>query len=238
MSQDCPGFCNNRARRLQAAYKLAVDQWDQEVASLAEGDEPPPRPVPPDMRPWPGSPIWCLGCQGSLRTMLAELDDLAAHLSSLSGVLRGTADSGTRITTSRTHAPSPSPSMDDLDELAGWLRDWQCVAQGSEPLARRGYLASVITTSVLWLAAHFDSLIVNPDVAEDFGMEIRRWHRGLTEKTRTGAGLKHMKRPCPRCGMYTLWRQDGENYVRCRDEDCGRMLSLPEYEALDSDAVA
>jgi hypothetical protein len=37
--------------------------------------------------------------------------------------------------------------------------------------------------------------------------------------------------------MYTLWRADGETYISCRDEDCGRMLSLTEYQALTEHAA-
>lgn len=235
---ECPGPCNGKARRAQAVYKEALADWGRQMAGRHTDDtQPDPgRPVPPDIRAWPGDPVFCLRCQGAIRTQLAELDDLAAHLASMP-VLRAPSDSGNRVSGTRG-TPSPSPAHDDLDELAGWLRDWQCVAQGAEPLARRGYLATVITTTTAWLVLHFDSLIVDPDVAGDFGSEVRSWHRSLAEKSRTGMGLKHMNKPCPRCKLFTLWRADGEAYVRCSGEDCQRYLSLDEYDTIASENVA
>jgi hypothetical protein len=231
---DCPGSCNARARREQAAFKAALAVWTQAMADRAEGDPGPPRPVPPDIRPWQGNP-WCPRCQGILRAQLAELDDLSCLYAAIPDLRAPSEEarvSGTRGT------PSPSPAADDLDELAGWLRDWQSAYLGTDPLARRGYLATEITTSVRWLVGHFDPLIVHPDLAEDFGTELRQWHRSLTAKAKAGAGMKHMKKACPRCHCYSLWRADGERYVRCADQECGRLLSLDEFEALGSTQVA
>jgi hypothetical protein len=231
---DCIGPCNARARREQAAFKAALAGWDQAMAERAEGDPGPPRPVPPDIRPWPGNP-WCPRCQGALRAQLAELDDLAPLLAAIPDLSAPSEEA--RVSGSRETA-SPSPAMDDLDELAGWLRDWQTALQGTDPLARRGYLATAITTTVHWLALHFDSLIVHPDLAADFGTELRQWHRSLTAKAKAGTGLKHMNKACPRCRSFTLWRTDGEMYVKCADRDCQRYLTLSEYEALDATQVA
>jgi hypothetical protein len=122
--------------------------------------------------------------------------------------------------------------MDDIDELAAWARDWEAVARCGDPRPRRGFLATELTTILAWLVQHLDTLLLNEDVAADFGAEARKWHRELTSKTSAGSGLKHMKRKCPRCSLYTLWREDGAPYVQCRDEDCQRMLSLDEYQAL------
>jgi hypothetical protein len=232
--QACPGSCNSRFRREQAAYKAALTAWAAAMAARAEGDPELPRPLPPGTRAWPGNP-WCGRCQGVLRAQLAELDDLAALLAAIPDLSAPPEEA--RVSGSRD-TPSPSPSMDDLDELAGWLRDWQSALQGSDPPARRGYLATAVTTGVHWLALHFDPLITHPDLAADFGGELRQWHRTLSAKAKAGTGIKHMKKPCPRCRNYTLWRADGDRYVKCADRDCGRMLSLEEFEALDAPKVA
>ena len=170
-----------------------------------------------------------------MRSQLAELDDLAALLAAIPDLSAKSEEA--RVSGSR-NAPSPSPSMDDLDELAGWLRDWQSALQGTDPIARRGYLATAITTGVHWLALHFDPIITHPDMAEDFGTELRKWHRTLTAKAKAGTGVRHMPKRCPRCRAYTLWRSDGDRYVKCADQDCARYLSLDEYEALDAEKVA
>lgn len=230
----CIGPCNGRFRREQAAFKAALDTWDRAMAARREGDPEIPRPLAPETRAWPGNP-WCPRCQGMLRAQLAELDDLAALLAAIPDLSAPSEEarvSGTRA------APSPSPAMDELDELAGWLRDWQSALQGSDPVARRGYLATAITTGVHWLALHFDPLITHPDIAQDFGTELRQWHRRLVSQAKAGAGIRHMTKQCPRCRAYTLWRADGDRYVKCVDRDCQRHLSMDEYEALGAPKVA
>ena len=226
---DCPGSCNSRYRREQAAYKAALDDWARAMECRLAGDPEPPRPLPPETRAWPGSP-WCMRCQGILRAQLAELDDLAALLAAIPDLSAPSEEA--RVSGTRGE-PSPSPAMDELDELAGWLRDWQSALQGSDPIARRGYLATAITPSVHWLALHFDPLITHPDMAADFGAELRQWHRTLSSQAKAGTGIRHMTRACPRCRAYTLWRADGDRYVKCADRDCQRHLSLDEYEALE-----
>jgi len=123
--------------------------------------------------------------------------------------------------------------MDDLAELGQWLRDWESVARGDDPKPHRGYLASEITTITAWLVAHFASLITHPDVGVDFGRETKHWHRELLEKSRAGQVDKHVKRPCPRCRLYTLWARDGEDYIRCINEECNRRMTREELAALD-----
>jgi len=71
--------------------------------------------------------------------------------------------------------------------------------------------------------------ITHPDLAADYGQEIRRWHRELSDRVRAGVVDKHLHKPCPRCSHYTLWMRDGEDYVRCINTDCNRRMTRAEY---------
>lgn len=232
---ECPGPCNNSYRRARALWDDATARHAEAMTNLGPGQEPPQAPAPPDILPWYGEPVFCGRCTAAIRSALAELDDLAAlRMSQLPGSSQP-ADGPGRVGGTKG-TPSPSPAMDDIDELTSWARDWEAVARGDEPRARRGFLATELTTILAWLVQHLESLLLNEDVAADFGTEARKWHRELTSKTSSGTGLKHMKQRCPRCSLYTLWREDGAPYVVCRDEDCGRMLSLEDYAALSEAA--
>ena len=233
---DCQGPCNGRARKEQAKFKSALADWDKAMAEREEGDPGPPRPVPPDIRPWQGEPVFCLRCQGALRTKLAELDDLAALLAAIPG-LNGPADSAGKVSGSKGKR-SPSPFGDDLLELEDWLRNWESLTRLADPGARRGYLASVITTLTHQLVQQFDRIICNGDFAADFGSELSRWHATLSAKAHAGPGIKHQQQKCPLCKEYSLWRSAGEEYIRCVNTDCLRLMSLDEYDALTDDAVA
>jgi hypothetical protein len=226
--EPCPGSCNSKARKDAATYKAALVEWDDAMAARAEGDPGPPRPVPPDIRPWAGEPVWCLKCGATIRRELAELDDLAAIVAHASDGHREVMTEG-RVSGSRT-PPSPSPAVEDLDELASVLRGWESALRGSDPAARRGYLASEITTSVAWLSAHFEPLIGSPDYGGDFGAEIRQWHKRLRDLGKAGTVRHRLPMPCPRCRRYSLTAEDGAQYVECAT-DCGRLMTRLEYDA-------
>jgi hypothetical protein len=166
---------------------------------------------------------------------LSELDDLASIAAREADGHRSGPDaervSGTRGTRSL------SPAADTLDELASVLRSWEAVARGRDSTPpRRGYLATEITTTVCWLVAHFDTLITNPDVAEDFAREIGEWHRALVRLTKAGSARHAKPMPCPRCDARSLEWEEGNDYVECVNRDwghkeCRKLLSLPEYDA-------
>jgi hypothetical protein len=234
----CPGACNNSYRRAKAVHDADQAAYEEAVLRhLADSSQPDPeRPEAMTIRPWPGEPVFCTRCRGTIHRELAELDDLAAlRAAQLPGDNTGGDERQGRVSGTRG-TPSPSPAADDIDELGGWLRDWESVVRGTAPRPRRGYLANEVTTITAWLTAHFDSFIVRADIAADFGTETRRWHRELAAKTKAGTGMKHQKRPCPRCKQYSLWLADGANYISCMNEDCNRRLTREEYDALDKAA--
>ena len=233
---DCPGVCNSRARKARDEYIKALETYDDAVEERAGNpDLPEPRrPEPPDIKFWYGNPF-CLRCQARTRLRLAELDDLASIAAREADGHRSGPDaervSGTRGT------KSPSPVTDTLDELASVLRGWEAVARtqdGTPP--RRGYLATEITTTVCWLVAHFDPLIANPDIAEDFAREIIEWHRTLVRLTKAGTARHPKPMPCPRCDARSLEWEEGHEYVECQNRnwgnrECRKLMSLSEYDA-------
>ena len=230
----CPGPCNARHRKAQEAldaYQAAVGLWEKYPVG-----SPPAEPEVPAVSPWPGEPIFCGRCQALIRRELAELDDLAAiRLAGADGHRRGPGSE--RVGGSRG-TPSPSPSVDDVDELASMLRGWESVARGQDDTPpRRGFLAREITTVICWLIAHLDEILAREEIATDFAIEVRLWHRRLREAEKAGTGRHHLPVPCPRCGQKSLESEDGADYVECSNRafgdhqgHCGRLLSREEYD--------
>ena len=223
--EPCPGTCNRHWREGQEAFRQALADYDPLDADQS-------RPVPPSIQAWPGDP-WCGRCKSRIRETLAELDDLAA-------LLMATADGhrsapGTERVSGSAAPVSPSQAGDDLEELtsmlSGWesayrdLRDWRS-------LARRGHLASAVTTCIAWLSLHFDEIITAP-FAADFGAEVLRWHQEFTGKTKAGARTlrKPLRCPRPQCRLLTLTWTEGDTYVTCNNPDCNSRIPLAEYEA-------
>lgn len=233
----CPGGCNSSWRKARALYEKAAADQATAIAKMQPGQEAPEPPQAPEMQPWPGEPVWCTRCQAALRRQLQEIDVLAGIVGADDPRTRTEDDAVGRIR-STPMAPSPSSAMDALDEVASWLRGWESIARGTgEALPRHGYLAKEITETSSWLVFHFEQIITEPTGAEDFGTEIRRWHRELSTLAAAGQANKHRKKRCPRCRLYTLWWRIGDPYVRCISEDCGRMLSLAEYDAMEDRAA-
>jgi len=221
----CDGPCNSRWRKADAEYRKALADYDPLDSAQS-------RPSPPEVYPFYGDP-WCPRCKSQIHEQLSQLDDLACLLSALPPSPNARNDDKAGLVSGTREIPSPSRRMDDLAELGQWLRDWESVLRGDDPTPHRGYLATEITTVTAWLVAHFEPLITHPDVAVDFGRETKRWHRELLEKARAGQVDKHVKKPCPRCRLYTLWARDGEDYIRCINEECNRRMTREELAAMN-----
>lgn len=219
----CIGPCNRAWRDAEVAYQRAVKDW-LDTDPNERGD----RPARHTLTAFLGEPIWCTRCASGIKTSLAELDDLAAIYAAEADGHRSTP--GSEPVSGSKGRRSPSPVTDDLDELYSELHGWETAYRGTDPQPRRGYLADSITTVVAWLVTHFDQVIAHEGIAVDFGQDVRRWHRTLRNKTRTGTGKHSKTRPCPRCDLRSLTWQEGDPYVRCENIDCGRMMTLDEYD--------
>jgi hypothetical protein len=225
----CPGPCNNRYRRLTAMHEAALRLYDAK-AELADGEDIGDPPQRPALQPSWGDPVWCPTCQGRLSQELSEVDDLASSLAVLPpGIRPATNNRPDPVKVSGTRGePSPSPSADTLDELAGWLRAWEAVAKRSDHRPRRGELSTEITAITGWLGAHLAAILRITEVddglgqpyAEAFGLQLTGWHRRLVRDTHSGSEPKHFKQPCPGCAKYTLWDYPGETYLRCVNQEC------------------
>ncbi len=225
----CDGPCNSRYRKARAEYEKALAGYDPLDADTS-------RPDAPDVYPFYGDP-WCPRCKSQIHEQLAQLDDLAALIAGLPPSPNSRSDDKAGKVSGSKATPSPSSRMDDLEELGDWLRHWESAFRGEEDAKpHRGWLASEVTTITAWLVFHFDKNITHPDLGLDYGREVRRWHREMQEKARAGQVDKHVKKPCPRCRLYTLWARDGEDYVRCINEDCHRLMTREELAAMDAAA--
>ena len=225
--QACPGTCNRRWREARKEYRQALADYDLE----GRLDPHQSRPDPPSAQPWPGNP-WCGRCKSRIRETLAELDDLAALLMATADGHRA-APGGQRVSGTTVHL-SPSGAGDDLEELTAMLTGWEAAYRDLKEwrsLARRGHLASAVTTCIAWLSVHLDEILVAP-FAADFGAEVLQWHREFTNKTKAGA--RTLRRPlrCPRpqCRLLTLTWTEGDTHVICSNPDCGAHIPLAEYE--------
>jgi len=231
---NCPGTCNSQWRKDHALYRAKLAEYDAALAGLVPGDLVPNPPAPPESRPWAGQPVWCSRCMTLIKAELDELDDLIAGLARLPPGIRPAAANRrerVRVTTSRGK-PSASPPGDDLEEFGRWLRDWEAAAKKEDwPRPRRGFLATEATTIIGWLYHHFELLILDPDAAEDFGAEVRAWHRTLSDKAHYGSMPRHVKKRCPACKRYTLFERPGDEYISCVYENCNGRFTAAELEA-------
>jgi hypothetical protein len=214
-------------------YRALLDVYHRQLAALMPGQDVPEKPEKPEIRPWRGEPVWCGKCQARIRRQLAELDDLGALLMAARDGLREIANGdGPGRVTGTAVEPSPSEGLDDLDEMVSALTAWEAEyrdIRGWPSPPRRGFLASALTSCTAWLGLHLDG-ILSTDLAQEFGEDIGRRHRTLANKTKAGTGAHRKPVRCPRCGMMLLTWREGDDYVSCGNPDCGRMLSLDEYQ--------
>lgn len=227
--QACPGTCNRHYREARELFKQALADYDRE----GRLDPDQSRPIPPSIQAWPGNP-WCGTCKSRIRETLAELDDLSALLMATADGHSAGSGAAERVSGS-AEARSPSAAADDLEELASMLRGWEDAYReliDAPSLARRGHLASAVTTCIAWLSVRLDEILVAP-FAVDFGTEVMQWHREFTNKTKAGARTlrKPLRCPRPQCRLLTLTWTEGDTYVNCGNPDCGARIPLAEYEA-------
>ena len=176
--------------------------------------------------PIPGEPVWCRPDQARIRRQLAELDDIAALVAMTAD---GHREQGTEPSRGNGHAPSPSPSADDINLLWHTLADWEDAYRDlknwpSPP--RRGILATQLTTTIAWQLNHLDGMLAAP-FAADYGTEIAQWHRRLSAAGKLGSGRRRGLVECPHCKLRMLYRAEGDDHWACAS--CGRWMSGEDY---------
>lgn len=221
----CPGPCNAR-------WREAGEAWREALALYDPLDSAQSRPQAPDITPWGGDPVWCGGCAARISQRLGQLDYAISILRAYADGHRDAPD--VPLVAGSTEAMSPSEAGDTAEDLGQMLLGWESAYR-----KHRGWpapfhpedLASWTTECHAWLASHLRGILESP-LAEDFGKEILSWHREVTGKAK--AGTRKLRKPlrCPGCSLLTLVWTEGEGSVRCGNADCGRVLTLTEYEAM------
>lgn len=220
----CPGLCNR-------AYREAREAWQAALALYDPLDPLESRPQPPEITPWPGDPVWCGRCAARISQRLGQLDELASLLQAYADGHRDAPD--TPIVSASTEAMSPSEAGDMADDIARMLGGWEQAYRDLRgwPHARRdGDLASWTTSCWAWLSTRLTPILASP-IAEDFGKEVLAWHRDMAAQAKAGARKLHKPLRCPGCSLLTLVWTEGEEAVCCGNPDCGRVLTLAEYES-------
>jgi hypothetical protein len=224
----CRGSCNARYRRAWDDYHKALAVWLEHQAA-GDGQE---RPEEPAVRPAAADPVWCGRCTVSIKAMLSKLDDQVGFVRrEADGHRLSTELDADRVKTSKG-TPSPSATLDDMDDMASMLRGWEFVKRGEDPPNRRGDLADEIMTMVTWLLQRFDAMITNPDYAADYGAEVTEWYHRLERRGKTGTGWIARAMACPRCQRRSLVQEQGDDTISCTNIDCHRLLKIDEYDVL------
>jgi len=227
----CPGSCNNRYRSAQAVENSGGDANR--------------------LRPYRAWPVWCrdrenddgidISCTANIRKALLEMPDLFTHLDNAKAM--STPDKQDRP--AKGGAPSPSREVDDQDDEARWLWDWErtireqleahhlTTAEMYQPFPVTEPWDLTITSSVTYLAYNLHWILTqDTDLAFSFGHEVITEHRRLTTATKTGDVRQHRSAPCPRCQRRTLVHQLGTRHIECTNKDCGRLMTLDEYDEM------
>lgn len=222
--EPCPGSCNRHFREAVEAYRQALAAYDPL-------DKDTSRPERPDVRPWPGEPVWCSPCTSRISQRLGQLDYAISILQAYADGHRDAPDAP--LVGGSAEAMSPSEAADTAEDLGQMLVGWEAAYR-----KHRGWpapfhpedLASWTTECHAWLAQHLRGILASP-LAVDFGTEILSWHREIVSSAK--AGTRRLRKPmrCPGCRQLTLTWTEGEEMVNCADPGCRVAMRYDEYEA-------
>lgn len=220
MPTPCPGNCNNAWRRAEIAL----------IDTGAEHNIP---------AAW-GQPVHCDRCTGRARTQLAELPELVAAISL--EALNGTPAKTTGTIGRATVATWPGQASRLLtDHIVGGVLDLEDDIRELRRLRHRpgrGIEGRDVTGAVRFLSTHLSWALVEHPLAEEVhdrlsgnpAAQIQGWHRAAERFTRRDPRLEHRRVPCPRCELLTLFREDGDDYIGCRNIACELLLTPAEFD--------
>lgn len=102
----------------------------------------------------------------------------------------------------------------------------------SVQLVRATQESATLAGTVRFLLAHLDWALAHPDAGLEFGRDILRLRAKVTARAATAPERRRRPVPCPRCELRTLVHVSGSEHVECENPDCGRLLTLDEYDAM------
>ncbi|MFB6955462.1 hypothetical protein ACFCYB_00140 [Streptomyces sp. NPDC056309] len=187
-----------------------------------------------------GQPVHCQRCAHRTHAQLAELPELVVAIS-LEAV-NGTAPKTTG-TIGRASTPVwPGQAARLLtDHVVGGLVELEDDIRGLRRLRHRpgrGTEGRDVTGAVRFLSAHLDWALTQHPLADEIhdrmsgnpAAQIGSWHRTAQLFTRRDARLEHHRVPCPKCDLLTLYREDGDDYIACRNIACELLLTPAEFK--------
>lgn len=231
----CAGPCNTTARRKVRQYEEAKTAYPAALAAWHTPLHYPARPEAPRIQPVYGEPIYDPACIYKIKAKMSKLDGAACVYAQQADGHRAPKRDG-RVSGSSTRA-SLSPTVEDLDEFDGWLRDWRATYLRIDTQARQGGLADSISIGCAWLVARTERILTRPDLAKLFGDEVTSWHARLVTHDPSDIVIHRKDLRCDWCRGQTLEWRHGDDSVRCRRPDCGRVLRLDEYNEQVDDQV-
>jgi copper chaperone CopZ len=212
-----------------AQYAADMEAWQAPLVWPAQPNEP--------CLPYPvhGNPVYCPDCTYDIKAKLSKLDGAACVYLRESDGLRGENDQAK--VSSSSEARTLSPTIEDLDEFDGWLRDWKAAYLGTDTMARQGQLSDSITLGASWLVVRVERILARRELGQAFGEEVAGWYAKLRRYDPSEVVVERLKGVrCPECGGLTLERKVGDDKVICRMMTCERVLKLSEYRELTEDA--
>jgi hypothetical protein len=196
---------------------------------------------PHDLQPVYGSPVHCLGCQGRAYHQLQELPELlaAVWLEAIHGTTPKTTGTMGRHGLHPAWPGQASRLM--TDRIVGGLIELEDDIREQRHLNHRpgrGGEGQTASGAVTFLLVHLEwALALHPAAGEPYdrdsanpGSQIHYWHKAATRFTRRDQLRVQMGAPCPKCDLRSLARDDGDEYVECRNPACGVLLTVKEYE--------
>lgn len=204
---------------------------------------------PHDLQPTWGSPLHCLGCQGRAYQQLTELPELLAAI--WLEAIHGTAakPTGTIGRVGIAHAWPGQASRLMTDRIVGGLLELEDDIREQRHLNHRpgrGSEGPTAMGAVTFLLVHLEwALALHPAAAEPYdrdsanpGSQIHYWHKAAVRFTRRDTLRVQLAAPCPRCQLRALAREDGDEYIECRNPACGSLLTETEYRVYAGEVAA
>lgn len=195
---------------------------------------------PHDLQPVYGNPVHCLGCQGRAYHQLTELPELLAAV--WLEATHGTAakPTGTIGRVGIEHAWPGQASRLMTDAIVGGLVELEDdirEQRGFRHRPSRGAEGQTATGAVSFLLVHLEwALSQHPAATEPYdrdsanpGSQIHHWHKAAQRFTRRDQLRVQLAAPCPKCDLRTLARDDGDDYIECKNPSCGVLLTSKEY---------